>query len=417
MLRIREISSIFCVGFLLCFSAVSAQTQRNSPYSRFGLGEIGTRSASANRAMGGTSFAFQSATVVNFANPASYVAYDSLACLFDVAFSYENHTLTAASVQKGSSISFDYLAFGLPVLRWWKTSFGFQPFSGMSYKISQKKELNADTILTSFYGEGGINEIYWGNAFKLFKNFSVGFNASYLFGEYRKNRTVEPSDKLSWVSLTSNANFVKGFHLMTGLQYFIPVKEKGKFGLGLVYTPAIPISSKFQNMTISQYMDTLDILYKTDNQKIKHSMPQSIGGGISWGKGLHYFIGADFSWTNWGSYAVNGINDSLVNSYRMSLGGNYTPNPTGAKFISHITLSLGGSYEQTYLCLNDVPLNKWGVNFGVQFPVKRSKTTFGAIFEYGQMGTTQANLIKEDYFKVTVSVRMHEAWYQRRRLE
>ena len=422
MLKIRKICSIFCVGVLLYSASVSAQNHLNSPYSRFGLGEIGSRTSSANTAMGGTSLAFQSATVVNFANPASYAAYDSMSCLFDVSFSYKNQTLTAASVQKGSTIYFDYLAFGLPVARWWKTSFGFQPFSRVSYTINDVDARDTNTITTSFVGSGGINEFYWGNAFRLFNRFSVGFNASYLFGEYSRNRKVESSDIFFANSQTSHSNQMKGFLLTLGIQYFIPIKEKGNLGMGLVYTPAIPIFANVQNQTITysgrEYSSIiLDTLYQTDFPKIKHSMPQSIGGGVSWSKGRQYFIGVDFLWTNWANYAVNKINDSLINAYKIAVGGNYTPNPTSSKFISRITLSLGANYEQTALKLNDIQLNRFGLNFGIQFPVKRTKTSFGAIFEYGQMGATQSGLIKENYFKATISIRIHEPWYQRKKLE
>jgi len=424
MLKIRKINCILCVAFCLCFASVSAQNHLNSPYSRFGLGDIASRTSSANAAMGGVGLAFMSPTVVNFSNPASYMAYDSMSCLFDVAFSYKNHTLSAESTQKGSTMYFDYLAFGLPVLKWWKTTFGFQPFSNISYTINDTKVFDSNTITTSFLGYGGINEVYWGNAFKLFNNFSIGFNASFLFGEYSKNRTVESSDMLFVNTRISNSNQVKGFFLSCGTQYFVPIKNKGVLGFGLTYTPSIPIFSTMQNQNVTYFKTginetILDTLYGTNNQKVKHSIPQSIGGGISWSKGLRYFIGADFTWTNWAHYAVDGVSDSLANSYKIALGGNYTPNPTSLKYISRITLSLGANYEQTYLKLNDIQLNKFGVNFGIQFPVlvKRSKTSFGASFEYGQMGTTQSGLIKENYFKATISVRVHEPWYQRRKLD
>jgi len=228
MLKIRKICSVVGFVFLLCFATVSAQTLLNSPYSRFGLGEIRSRTSSASVAMGGTSLAFQSATAVNFANPASYIAYDSMAALFDVAFSYKNQTLTAASVQKGSTIYFDYLAFGLSVSKWWKTSLGFQPFSTMSYTINTVEVTDSNSITTSFWGEGGINELYWGNAFKLFNNFSIGFNASYLFGEYSRNRKVESTDNFFANSNTSSSNQIKGFLLTLGTQYFVPVKDKWK---------------------------------------------------------------------------------------------------------------------------------------------------------------------------------------------
>jgi len=301
-----------------------------------------------------------------------------------------------------------------------ETTFGFQPFSSMSYTINSVNEV--DSITTSFLGEGGINEFYWGNAFKLFKQFSIGFNASYLFGEYAKSRTVESTQSYFLNSKTSNASMVKGFSLTLGMQYFAPIKEKGKLGFGLVYTPAIPVYSNLQNQTVT-YLGknissiTIDTLYENNDPKVKHSMPQSIGAGILWGNGLHYFIGADFTWTNWADYAVNSIKDSLVNSYKVAIGGNYMPNPAGSKFASRMIFSLGVNYEQTYLKLNGIQLNRMGTSLGIQFPVKRSKTSFGVVFEYGQMGTTEAELIKENYFKTTISLRIHEQRYQRKKLE
>jgi len=373
--------------------------------------------------MGGTSLAFQSATVANFANPASYIAYDSMSCLFDVSFSYKNQTLTAESTQKGSTIYFDYLALGFSVSRWWKTSVGFQPFSTMSYTISSVENFDDTTsTTTSFLGDGGINEFYWGNAFKLFNNFSIGFNASYLFGQYAKSRSVESTNSFFVNSKTSSSNMIKGFALNLGVQYFVPIKEKGKLGFGVIYTPAIPVYSNAENQTITYWGTdyatlTIDTLFQSSELKIKHTMPQSIGGGISWSKGLQYFIGADFTWTNWANYAVKNVNDSLVNSYKIAIGGNYMPNPTGSKYFSRMVFSLGANYEQMHLKLNDVSLTRMGVSAGLQFPVKRSKTSFGLVFEYGQMGTTEQGLIRENYFKATISIRAHELWYQRRELE
>jgi hypothetical protein len=62
-------------------------------------------------------------------------------------------------------------------------------------------------------------------------------------------------------------------------------------------------------------------------------------------------------------------------------------------------------------------LKKFGVNLGLLFPLKRSKTAFGIIIEYGQLGTTKNNLIKENYFTATINIRIHERWYQRTKLE
>ncbi|NLE63469.1 MAG: hypothetical protein GX612_06505, partial [Bacteroidales bacterium] len=70
---------------------LSAQNQLSSPYSRFGMGEMAKRMSSTNIAMGDVAYAYQSPLAVNVANPASYIAFDSLSCLIDAAFSFKYH--------------------------------------------------------------------------------------------------------------------------------------------------------------------------------------------------------------------------------------------------------------------------------------------------------------------------------------
>jgi len=144
-------------------------------------------------------------------------------------------------------------------------------------------------------------------------------------------------------------------------------------------------------------------------------MPAVIGGGLSWGKKDKYYIGVDFTWENWSKYAVDNVNDSLSDSYKISLGGYITPNHLSAKYFPRMTFSLGANIEQTRLLLDGEQLNRFGINFGFLFPLKRTKTGFGLTLEYGQLGTTK--LIKENYFVATFNVRIHERWYQRRKLD
>ena len=69
------------------------------------------------------------------------------------------------------------------------------------------------------------------------------------------------------------------------------------------------------------------------------------------------------------------------------------------------------------LKLSDEQINRYGINFGLYFPMKKGKTIIGVVLEYGQIGTTRANLLKENYFSASINVRLHEKWYQRLKLE
>ena len=97
----------------------------------------------------------------------------------------------------------------------------------MTYEVEARDTLGLlGAYSNSFIGDGGINEIYWGNAFKLFKGFSIGVNVSYIFGKYAKSRYVVFEDPMAINSIIENANVVKGIYLTAGAQYFVSITPK-----------------------------------------------------------------------------------------------------------------------------------------------------------------------------------------------
>ena len=63
--------------------AANAQSSTNSPYTRYGLGELSDQAFAHNAAMGGIGYALRSSEQINVMNPASYSAVDSLSFMFD----------------------------------------------------------------------------------------------------------------------------------------------------------------------------------------------------------------------------------------------------------------------------------------------------------------------------------------------
>jgi len=423
MLKNKIKISFMLVLVTMFVTQLSAQNQLSSPYSRFGMGEMAKRMSSTNIAMGDVAYAYQSPVAVNVANPASYIAFDSLSCLIDAAFSFKYHILQeTANKQNGSTISFNYLSLGFSVLRNWKTVLGFQPYSFINYTINQYTPFDdTSDIHYAYNGTGGVYEFYWGNAFRLFKNFSIGLNMSYLFGNYNKLQIVEFPDDNFLNFKRDNELQINGALFSFGTQYFIPIK-KSFIGLGLVYTPSIPTVYGNKTTYLLSYQNTaleeviVDSLYWEGTNKVKITLPQTAGGGISWSN-EKYFLGFDFTWSDWSRYSIGEANDSLEDSYKFAVGGSITPNPSGSKYVSKITFSAGYYYELTSLYLKEKQIDKFGINFGFSFPMKKSKTRFNVHFEYGQWGTLKNNLLQERYFLASFNLKLHEKWYQRRILD
>ena len=69
MLATRRLYFFFF--FIALAGAASAQTNANSPYSRFGLGLMNQPGFVRNRAMGGVGIALRDNRYINYLNPAS----------------------------------------------------------------------------------------------------------------------------------------------------------------------------------------------------------------------------------------------------------------------------------------------------------------------------------------------------------
>ena len=92
---LRKINHIVCILLACCLFYFSSQAQNeiSMPYSSYGIGMVNRSSNGVLDAMGGVSYAMQSPYYVNFRNPASYAAFDSLSFIADAAASVYMATL------------------------------------------------------------------------------------------------------------------------------------------------------------------------------------------------------------------------------------------------------------------------------------------------------------------------------------
>jgi hypothetical protein len=65
-------------------------------------------------------------------------------------------------------------------------------------------------------------------------------------------------------------------------------------------------------------------------------------------------------------------------------------------------------------------LKGFGITFGMGLPIRSnvlrgSRSMLNIGLEYGKMGTTNENLIQENYFKIYLSATIFERWFIKRR--
>ena len=422
----RVVAALFALALLL---NASAQNDISSPYSMYGIGLLSNVTSGAYDAMGKVGYAMQNPYLINFKNPASYVAFDSLSFIGDVAFSIFSSTLSTSNIsQKATYARPAYFTIGLPVTKHWRTSAGVMPFSNLGYSISDSRSIeNVGDVSYLYGGSGGLLQIYWGNAFKLCKGLSIGLNASYIFGNLNYTKSAVIDGENFFNAMSSRTLDLDGIYFSAGLQYFATAKGKHTFGIGLVYENSAYIWARQTDFAYT-YTTSSEIPSDTASytkSKGNLQLPQTIGGGFSYQYKDKLWVTADVSWQNWKRFhlSTEAMSEDFNNSMSYSIGVQFIPDATSTNYAKKIRLRIGARYTTGHInaVTDGVPtaISDFSVSAGIGLPLKlfTSNSSIGILFEYGSMGTHQNNLLKENYFRFSLHFTLQERWYQRVKLD
>ena len=405
-----------------------AQSNVDSPYSMFGIGQL--RNGTINgrlKGMGGVANAMYDKGLINVENPASYAMIDTLSFLFDAGMYFKSSTFsTSALSETASNASLDYVAMGFALTNWWKMAVGVQPYSNVGYTIETTYHDNTSGNYSElFQGEGGLNQVFIGNAFRLGKHFSVGVNANYVFGDSKATTTLYYPDTSFMIgSRRSRDVMIRSFMFDYGLMYHTDLGNDLTLTIGATYDQKINLRGAQtifirtleagDNMSsATEYL--IDTIMYNDTIKARYAMPHGFGIGFSLRKNNHWTIGADFNWSQWSTFAKNGVNEGLQDSWSVAVGGEYIPRSTSlSSYWTKVSYRLGGFYEQTFLNINGTSINKIGVTLGMTLPVPKTMSKVNLGLEIGKCGTKSANLIQESYINLTVGVSIFERWFLKR---
>ena len=417
---------MFFILMIGCCLNGHTQNEISSPYSKYGYGLPSYITSGAYDAMGKVGYAMQNPYLINFKNPASYVAFDSLSFIADASFSIYSSTLKTTDItQKSTYARPAYLTIGLPVTKHWRTSAGILPFSNLGYSILDSHTSTGETGNYSFSydGDGNLMQLYWGNAFKICKGLSIGLNASYLFGKmtYTKSAIYEGTNFFN--AMINNTTQVDGIYLSGGVQYFVSIKDKHRIGLGVVYENSAYIWTKstrfIYNYTLSGTTETLSDTVINTTDKGNMRIPQTVGGGISYQYKDKLWITGDVAWHNASRYTMNGVtSENLQDAIIVSAGLQFVPNANSTNYLNKIRFRAGFHYTTGQIVVNSQVIRDFNISIGLGFPLKlfNNNSSLGFHFEYGQMGTLKNNLLKENYFRFSLHFTLQERWYQRGKL-
>jgi hypothetical protein len=420
--------------------------QENSPYSRYGIGNLSPKGNVLNRGMGGISAGFADPATINSINPASYsnLVYSTL----DIGAQVDSRTLkSTVPVGKFTSNNaiFSYLQLGIPLLNGnkkalkknisWGMNFGLKPVSRINYKIEKNSRLtNIDSLATLYEGTGGANEALAGMGLRI-KNFSLGFNVGYLFGNKDYSTRLQfINDTVNYLKSNSQTHTsFGGVTLTAGMQYVIPLDKKdikkGFFRLG-AYGDLKKKYNALQNVVRETFSfnnttgatGRLDSVYEKDNTKGSVQIPATYGAGFTF-ENQHLLIGFDFEETNWNSYTFYGQKDSVRNNWMAKAGIQYLPADIGSrKYWNFVRYRAGIYYGPDYIAPGK-KLQQFGVTVGAGLPLKLNRSFYETQYSVLNIGLefatrgTSTNNIRESVFRVNVGFSLSDLWFRRYKYE
>ena len=400
----------------LFLSLVSfAQEGTSSPYSFYGIGDIRFKGAAENRSMAGLAIAPDSIHI-NLQNPAGYS--DLKLTSFSLGGTY-NTTSQKTDTQSGSArrTTLDYLAVGLPLGKL-GMGFGLIPYSSVGYKI---QTISADASQNSkrMDGTGGLNKVFLGFGYKLGANLSIGADAQYNFGKIETTNFEIKGDVTNGTSEV-NSSVLSGINYNLGLMYQTKITKKMSLYSSLSYTAESTLASK----------STREIAISNENSsKLEDARSLKLPSKLSFGAGLgenrKWLIGAEVSLQSTGNL-VNFYNEVKNPSYNVvygkgskyTIGGYFIPNyKSYTSYVKRITYRGGLKYEKTGLVIKSESINDMGFTLGIGMPLSGTFSNINFGFELGKKGTTNSNLVQENYANLNVGFSLNEKWFEKRKFD
>jgi hypothetical protein len=434
----KSFNGILLIPFFVLSITLNAQVTAVSPYSKIGVGDLNSNVYTRTLGFGGASLGVKDKLNINFSNPASYTALSLTT--FHIGFqasSIEQEQADPAILEENSSAGLRYFAFGLPLTEWWGGAFGIQPYSFKGYSISSQTSFGGVDVTNESEGVGGLNQFFFGNAFKVAEGLSLGFNTSFIFGKIEENTYV----------LWDNANFVNtkiqevanvtGFIFNYGAQYTHDLGNDKELGFGLTYSNTMDLNADVGDFAYTFLGQPglefpIDSTATSSSSDSKITLPSEFGFGISYGKKnpviLNYawMLSADFQLYNGSEFRdYNGENVNMVNGYKAEAGAYVTPRYSfkglarNSSYWSAIEYRVGGFYEETPFSIAGTQISNYGITFGLGLPVKPRGlgpgetriSTINTGLVIGRRGTTDNGLVQENYLNFYLGLTLNDKWF------
>jgi hypothetical protein len=201
------------------------------------------------------------------------------------------------------------------------------------------------------------------------------------------------------------------------------ISEKLELSTSATYTPendfviennkeiSTVIENNSGNLLTVQTIESIE-----PNTNISFPSQYTIGAGI--GQPKNWFVGAEYTGIETSNFENSAFSIAEVtynDSSKFSLGGFFIPNYNSiGSYWERVVYRAGFRYEETGINIRGEDINEFGISFGVGLPVGRVFSNLNLGFEFGQRGTKNQGLVKENFFNTIISLSLNDRWFEKR---
>ena len=463
---LKRYNEAFAAGvLLLCLLVVRpAQAQESSvnaysPYTMFGIGELGTHGNSVNRMMGGVGVAFRSSQMVSMLNPAGYSATLRKSCILDVSaegyflqntqkkYDVEGNYLRRAKNAKNTA-NFREVAIQFPLAKGLGFGLSLAPYGSVGYNMTSAEQSEdiwgtIGRVTYNYQGDGDVTEVKAGIGWEAFKGFSIGIAAKYYWGHINRNYTATATQDYvgeGTVNTTAglDAYAISNFKFQVGLQYSLIHTEKRILTVGATYDYGGSLRPKITKAVTTNASTSVAVVKDLHNGEM--ALPHTVNAGIMY-QDTKFATGFDYEYRNWGGdnekfseMAYGGMEIKYVNTSTYKFGFEYTPNRFDVRnYMRRVSYRVGARYGGYYQSFGGKSIDQWAVTAGLGFPLRfmgatginvgievGARGTLSPVQVTGDSGVTSTiGLVRQNYIKATLGFSLfgEDYWFVRPKID
>jgi hypothetical protein len=431
------------------------QPKENSPFSRFGLGNLSPQYFANTAGMGGMTAAYRDPYHYNPMNPASLSALRLTD--FDFGLYAKNTSVTDSKNNlNGWSGNINHVALGFPTYSVineiydrkprevrWAMGLALMPYNTMGYLIETKSlspnKIDSAVVKNIFLGSGGSYRLMWGNGLS-YKGLSAGVNIGYLFGKmsyFRQNLLFDPNFN-TFANNGQDSYTMGSFFWNIGLQYTITLDPKSKYGdkgdkkhiiIGGYTNPSFKMNTTASRIFKRQLLArgssrAVQSSIISDESGIENigTLPSETTIGVNYENGSKFRGGFEYSSSSWSQYdnKADLRFEPLKDAYQLAFGAEFVLNNSKLKPDEekvHWRLGYrGGSDPRIF---NGEQVKKSALTFGLGLPMRvgrGAQISFMDLgIEYGKIGTDK---IVENYWRISLGFTLNDnSWFLKQRYQ